>query len=277
MSTDSPLLRYPHRMTPIMGPGVEPPDPAPFARSDGSGSRWRPATGRSASCASSSARSTPATPGRSCARWASCDQALAPHGTRRDRLARRSLRGLRRLKKLAARLSRAPSTAREWLRAGWRNRPRVEPATSQNYAVICLPMIEWHFRCQRPQHLMRRFARSSHLVLYAANRFHGGTAARTRPIETNVLEVMLPGDPAANVYHDTLREDDRARMLAAMERLASERGLSRAVGRRPAPVLDPAGRGVARAVRLADRLRLHGRPFRLLGHRRRGASRSSAG
>jgi glycosyltransferase involved in cell wall biosynthesis len=156
-------------------------------------------------------------------------QALAPHGTRRDRLARCSVRGLRRLKKLAARLVRAPSTAREWLRAGWRNRPHVEPATSRSYAVVCLPMIEWQFRFQRPQHLMRQFARASHLVLYAANRFHGGTAARTRPIETNILEVMLPGDPAANVHHDVLGEDDCARMLAAMGRLASERGLSEAV------------------------------------------------
>ncbi len=66
-------------------------------------------------------------------------------------------------------------------------------------------------------------------MLYAANRFHGGTAARTRPIETNILELMLPGDPAVNVYHDALDESDRARMLAAMERLVSERGLDEAV------------------------------------------------
>jgi O-antigen biosynthesis protein len=156
-------------------------------------------------------------------------QALAPHGTRRDRLTRCSVRGLRRLKKLAVRVARAPSTAREWLRAGSRNRPHVEAATSRSYAVVCLPMIEWHFRFQRPQHLMRQFARASHLVLYAANRFHDGTAARTRPIETNILEVMLPGDPAANVHHDVLGGDDRARMLAAMGRLASDRGLSEAV------------------------------------------------
>jgi glycosyltransferase involved in cell wall biosynthesis len=156
-------------------------------------------------------------------------QAVAPPGTGRDRLARRSLRGLRRIKKLAVRLARAPSAVRKWLRAGWRHRPNVEPATSRTYAVVCLPVIEWHFRFQRPQHLMRRFARDSHLVLYAANRFHGGTAARTRAIDTNILEVMLPGDPAANVYRDALGEADRARMLAAMERLSAERGLSQAV------------------------------------------------
>jgi glycosyltransferase involved in cell wall biosynthesis len=136
---------------------------------------------------------------------------------------------LRRLKKLAARLARTPSTVRDWIRAGARQRTHVEPATARSYAVVCLPMIEWHFRFQRPQHLMRQFARASHLVLYAANRFHGGTAVRTRPIETNILEVMLPGDPAASIYHDALGDADRARMLAAIERLASDRNVIDAI------------------------------------------------
>ena len=90
-------------------------------------------------------------------------------------------------------------------------------------------MIEWDFRFQRPQQLMRRFARSSHLGPLCREPLPRRDAARTRPIETNILEVMLPGDPAANVYQTTLGEDDRARMVAAMERLASERGLARAV------------------------------------------------
>lgn len=152
-------------------------------------------------------------------------EAVAPHGTRRDRLARCGIRGLRRFKKMAMGLARV----RGWLRAGSRRGAIVEPATSQHYAVVCLPAIEWHFRFQRPQHLMRRFARESHLVLYAANRFHGGTAAWTRPIEANILEVTLPGDPAANVHHDALGSEDCARMLAAMGGLASERGLSEAI------------------------------------------------
>lgn len=156
-------------------------------------------------------------------------EALAPHGTRRDRLMRCGLRGLRRLKKLTVRLAGLPSRMGERLRSGSRHGPIVEPATSQHDAVIGLPAIEWHDRFQRPQHLMRRFARESHLVLYAANRFHGGTAARTRPIESNILEVMLPGDPAANVHRDALGAEDCARMLAAMEGVASERGLSGAI------------------------------------------------
>ncbi len=156
-------------------------------------------------------------------------RALAPHGTWQDQLVRRSVRVLRRLKKLAARLAHTPEMARELFRSGSRCRPNLEPAPTRDDAVICLPVIEWHFRFQRPQHLMRQFARAGHLVLYAANRFHGGTTARIRPIELNILEITLPGDPAANIYQHVLGESDRERMLAAMEQLASERGFDEAV------------------------------------------------
>ncbi len=155
--------------------------------------------------------------------------ALAPPGTRRDGMVKGALRSLRRLKKLTAGMAQEPRSIRRALRAAVGLGPKVEPATRRNYAVICLPMIEWHFRFQRPQQLMRRFAQAGHLVLYAANRFHRGARARVRPIETNVLEVFLPGDPAANVYQHDLAPVDRDRMVAAVARLADERGLSEAV------------------------------------------------
>jgi glycosyltransferase involved in cell wall biosynthesis len=156
-------------------------------------------------------------------------QALAPHGTWRDRLLRQSVRGLRHVKKLAVGMSRPRELVRGLFGSGWSSRCIVEAAPTPTDAVICLSTIEWHFRFQRPQHLMRQFAQAGHLVLYAANRFHGGTAARTRPLETNLLEVMLPGDTAANINQHALDDCDRARMLAALERLAGDRRLSDAV------------------------------------------------
>jgi hypothetical protein len=79
-------------------------------------------------------------------------------------------------------------------------------------------MIEWGFRFQRPQQLMRQFARNGHLVIYAANQFHRSTNARTRLVDTNILEVSLPGDPAANVYQMLPSEKHRDRMLEALGR-----------------------------------------------------------
>jgi glycosyltransferase involved in cell wall biosynthesis len=90
-------------------------------------------------------------------------------------------------------------------------------------------MIEWGFRFQRPQQLMRRFAREHHLVLYAANRFHRGESARLRPVESNVLEVFLPGDPAINVYQSLPSEQDVGRMLDAIDSLRSDLNLINAV------------------------------------------------
>ena len=137
--------------------------------------------------------------------------ALAPRGTRRDRLTRSGIRGLRRLKKRVARLV---QQAREGSGAAARGDAgplRIEAAVRENHAVFCLPMIEWGFRFQRPQQLMRQFAQNGHLVLYAANQFHRRCRrARTRSIETNIVEITLPGDPAANIYQSLPAETDRA-------------------------------------------------------------------
>jgi len=105
----------------------------------------------------------------------------------------------------------------------------VDSATEENYAVICLPMIEWGFRFQRPQQIMRQFAKGDHLVLYAANHFHRGRDARIRPLETNIVEISLPGDPAANVYQRLPSEIHVRKMLEAFERPGAGLNLTGAV------------------------------------------------
>ena len=155
--------------------------------------------------------------------------ALAPHGTRRDQLARRGVRGLRRLKKGVALVPQVTRSVLQAITGGGTSPIRVEPATRGKHAVICLPIIEWGFRFQRPQQMMRQFSRASHLVLYAANRFHGGTDARLRLIETNLLEALLPGDPAANVYQSLPPEIETRKMVAAFEKLHGRMHLADAV------------------------------------------------
>jgi hypothetical protein len=156
-------------------------------------------------------------------------EALAPHGTRRDRLARVGIRGLRRLKKVCADLTRMTRHVSRSMTGRGLREVRIDPVTRNNYAVVCLPMIEWDFRFQRPQQLMRQFAQGGHLVLYAANRFHQGARARIRPVETNILEMCLPGDPAANIYQMLPTVPDRDRMLGALARLCAELDLSEVV------------------------------------------------
>ena len=87
-------------------------------------------------------------------------------------------------------------------------------------------MIEWGFRFQRPQQIMRRFAAAGHPVLYAANRFHNGRDARLRDVEANVFEVALPGDPAANVYQSLPTARDVLGMAEAFDRLREAAGMT---------------------------------------------------
>jgi glycosyltransferase involved in cell wall biosynthesis len=156
-------------------------------------------------------------------------QALAPHGTRRDRVMKQGIRGLRRLKKGVASLAQSTwSLSPSSRRLGTRE-IRIDPTATGEYAVVCLPMIEWGFRFQRPQQIMRQFAREGHPVLYAANRFHRGQDVRTHLIETNVFEIALPGDPAANVYQMLPADSDVLSMVEAFERLRTSMNQSDAV------------------------------------------------
>lgn len=155
--------------------------------------------------------------------------ALAPRGTLRDHFARGGIRGLRRIKKAVAQLSLKHRLDR---RSSWARISRVvdlAPRRPEAYPILCLPMIEWDFRFQRPQQLMRQFALGGHAVIYAANHFHGGTEARLRSIEPGIVEAVLPGDAAANVYQALPSNSEVQRMAHALTVLAREENLGHAV------------------------------------------------
>ena len=156
-------------------------------------------------------------------------QALAPRGTRRDRLARAGVRALRRIKKATARLSShrlghvpASGSAGSAPPEFWYDR-------SSSYTVLCLPIIEWSFRFQRPQQLMRQLAARGHQVLYAANQFHRGSEVKLHPLETGIVEVTLPGDSTTNVYQQLPSMEQAGRMTKALVALASTTGLRETV------------------------------------------------
>jgi GT2 family glycosyltransferase/glycosyltransferase involved in cell wall biosynthesis len=79
------------------------------------------------------------------------------------------------------------------------------------FTVIVFPVIDWHFRIQRPQHLARELAAQGHRVLYLSTTFARGAApAACRLIETpapnvHVLQLPLSG-LAPNIYEDVLTE-----------------------------------------------------------------------
>ena len=97
------------------------------------------------------------------------------------------------------------------------------------YDVLCLPVMPWNSRVQRPQQLMRQFARHGHRVFYASLAFQAGDDAAVAAVAPNVFETILPGAPHTNVYGEIPSEADVDRMVEAVNRLRIERRITSAV------------------------------------------------
>jgi GT2 family glycosyltransferase/glycosyltransferase involved in cell wall biosynthesis len=97
------------------------------------------------------------------------------------------------------------------------------------YDVICLPVMPWRSRVQRPQQLMRQFAAHGHRVFYASLAFHAGAAAELDEVEPAIFETVLPGTPGTNVYGQLPTEADVERMAAALDRLRVDHRITSAV------------------------------------------------
>ncbi|MBU4270696.1 MAG: glycosyltransferase [Planctomycetes bacterium] len=96
-------------------------------------------------------------------------------------------------------------------------RPDAEP--TGGYDVICLPVILWNSRFQRPQQMARQQAAAGHRVFYASFGFHDDRTARLATLEPNVYEMSLPGTPGTNVYRQLPSDDDVRRMVSAIDQL----------------------------------------------------------
>ncbi len=97
------------------------------------------------------------------------------------------------------------------------------------YDVVCLPVMPWKSRVQRPQQLMRQFAEHGHRVFYASLGFHAGAAAEVDEVAPAVFETTLPGTPGTNIYGQLPTEADVERMAAALDRLRLDHRVTSAV------------------------------------------------
>lgn len=92
------------------------------------------------------------------------------------------------------------------------------PEIENKYDILCLPIIEWDFRFQRPQQLMTRFGAAGHRVFYIRHAFRPfGAAWKIARKAPNVYEVSLRG-PAVDLYREPLDVDRVFRSLDALRR-----------------------------------------------------------
>ncbi len=81
----------------------------------------------------------------------------------------------------------------------------LDDSHARHRAVICFPVIEWEYREQRPQHLLRELARHGDHVCYVSTCLHGYGTEKiiTVPLEERVTKLLLPGNPRLNLYKHT--------------------------------------------------------------------------
>jgi GT2 family glycosyltransferase len=109
--------------------------------------------------------------------------------------------------------------------------PAAEPddGLPHGYDVICLPVILWNSRFQRPQQMMQELAARGHRVFYASLGFHSGAEAELSPLVPGVCEMLLPGTPGTSVYQQLPSPTEVERMAAAIDRLRATRRITSAV------------------------------------------------
>ena len=76
----------------------------------------------------------------------------------------------------------------------------------RQYSILCLPIIEWEFRFQRPQQLACCFADHGHKVFFISNQF--GEKFDKSLIRNGIIKIKLPGNPSQNVYKDSISNNN---------------------------------------------------------------------
>ncbi len=111
--------------------------------------------------------------------------------------------------------------------------PDLGQPSAQHHDILVCPVIDWHFRFQRPQHLAKLLAERGHRVFYLSTRFGNAAVPGFRVLEQpapNVFLVQLciPGRQPV-IYEDLLSDSTRERLVAAVGQLTAAGGLSNLV------------------------------------------------
>ena len=85
--------------------------------------------------------------------------------------------------------------------------------------ILILPIIDWEFRSQRPQHLARSFAKAGHPVLYPDLRL--GSGRKPREVEPGIFRFQLRGRGELLPYREPLTRADADRALEGLAEIAS--------------------------------------------------------
>lgn len=98
------------------------------------------------------------------------------------------------------------------------------------YDVVCLSVIEWEFRFQRPQQLLTQFADEGHRVFYLRTTFHqDGPQMLLQRINERILRLQLPSPTALNLYQQEINHAALAGFIQALDQFQHEARITNAI------------------------------------------------
>ena len=94
----------------------------------------------------------------------------------------------------------------------------------KGFAILCLPIIDWTFRFQRPQQILSQFARHGYRVFYGATTFIEKRSAgfekrdlqdlmQVKKIKENIYTLSLVSHSSLNLYRDNIEREEDLRSL----------------------------------------------------------------
>jgi len=117
------------------------------------------------------------------------------------------------------------ATRRATSRRAAGGREPFAPEVDNKHDILCLPIIDWDFRFQRPQQLMTRFGAAGHRVFYIRHQFRPfGAPWKITKKARNVYEVSLRG-PAVDPYGAPLDARACQRIFRSLDALRRDLSL----------------------------------------------------
>lgn len=113
------------------------------------------------------------------------------------------------------------------------NRPLISGGLEASF--IFFPVIDWHFRIQRPQHLAMALAKRGHKVIYLSTNFFVPDGERLfrileEPCENVVICQLACDAPHPVIYRNLVQPPQQAVLSAALRQLQEHFGLTNVMG-----------------------------------------------
>ena len=128
--------------------------------------------------------------------------------------------------------------------------------------ILIFPVIDWHFRFQRPQHLAKQLAERGNRVFYLSTAFDTTDASGFQVLESPAPNVFLaklciPGRQPL-IYQDLMSAEQRERLVAAVDELIVTGGLKNMIAVVDLPFWRPLVESIPGCLIVYDCMDYHG-------------------